>query len=74
MAVRSDFHGKGVGSALMRALVDLAHNWLNASQLELHVFTDNERAIALYRKHGFEVEGTHKACASRARSTSKSHL
>lgn len=66
MTVRSDFQGKGVGSALMRALVDLADNWLNVSRLELHVFTDNERAIALYRKHGFEVEGTHKAYALRA--------
>jgi L-phenylalanine/L-methionine N-acetyltransferase len=66
MAVRSEFQGRGIGNALMEALVGLADNWLNVSRLELTVFTDNERAIALYRKHGFEIEGTHKAYALRA--------
>ena len=66
LCVRQDYHGKGVGSALMGALVDLADNWLNVFRLELTVFTDNERAIALYRKFGFEHEGTHRAFALRA--------
>jgi putative acetyltransferase len=65
MAVADEHQGRGVGDALMRALLDLADNWLNVSRVELTVFTDNERAIALYRKHGFEVEGTHKAYAMR---------
>jgi putative acetyltransferase len=58
--------GKGVGTALMQALVDLADGWLNVFRLELTVFVDNRRAIALYRKFGFEIEGTHKAYALRA--------
>ena len=33
--------------------------------MEAARFTDNERAIALYRKFGFEIEGTHKAYAFR---------
>ena len=65
MAVHSRFQGKGVGTALMRALTDLADKWLNVTRLELTVFTDNERAIALYRKFGFVTEGTHKAYALR---------
>jgi putative acetyltransferase len=65
MAVPAQWQGKGVGTALMAALVDLADNWLNVFRLELTVYVDNERAIALYRKFGFEIEGTHKAYALR---------
>ena len=65
MAIHDDWQGKGVGSALMAAAIDLADNWLNLSRLELEVFTDNEPAIALYKKYGFIVEGTHKNFAYR---------
>jgi len=58
MAVRDDWQGKGVGSALMDAAIDLAENWLNLTRLELDVFTDNEPAIHLYKKFGFSIEGT----------------
>lgn len=57
MAVRDDWHGRGVGTALMRACVDLADNWLNLHRLELDVFVDNEPAIRLYKKFGFITEG-----------------
>ena len=65
MAVRDDFAGRGIGSALMRELVAIADGWLNVFRLELTVYADNERAIALYRKFGFEKEGTHRAYALR---------
>lgn len=65
MAVRDDWQGKGVGTALMQAALDLADNWLGLRRLELDVHVDNERAIALYRKFGFEIEGTHRAHAIR---------
>lgn len=57
MAVRDDWHGRGVGTALMRACVELADNWLNLHRLELDVFVDNEPAIRLYKKFGFVTEG-----------------
>ena len=57
MAVRDDFHGRGVGTALMVALIELADNWLNLHRLELEVFVDNEAAIHLYQKFGFVIEG-----------------
>jgi putative acetyltransferase len=58
MMVRDDWQGKGVGKAMMQAVIDLADKWLNLARIELTVFTDNEPAIALYRKFGFEIEGT----------------
>ena len=58
ISVHGDWQGKGVGSALMRAIVDLADNWLNLTRLELEVYADNEAAIRLYERFGFEVEGT----------------
>lgn len=65
MMVRDDWQGKGVGTALMAAAVDMADKWLNLTRLELEVYTDNERAIHLYKKFGFEIEGTLKQHAFR---------
>ena len=58
MAVRDDWQGKGAGTALMQAVVDLADKWLNLRRLELEVYTDNEPTIWLYKKFGFMIEGT----------------
>ncbi len=66
IAVRDDWQGKGVGTELMRAAIDLAENWLNLTRIELEVFTDNKPGIALYEKFGFEREGTHRRYAFRS--------
>jgi L-phenylalanine/L-methionine N-acetyltransferase len=58
MAVRDDWQGRGAGTALMQAAVELAEKWLNITRLELEVNVDNEPAIHLYKKFGFQVEGT----------------
>jgi len=58
MAVRDDWQGKSVGTALMQAAIDLADNWVNLARLELQVYTDNAPAIKLYQKFGFTIEGT----------------
>jgi putative acetyltransferase len=58
MAVRDDWQGKGVGTALLQAAVDLADKWLNLERLELDVYTDNQPAVRLYKKFGFVIEGT----------------
>ncbi|USD66963.1 GNAT family N-acetyltransferase [Vibrio sp. SCSIO 43136] len=65
MGVKDEFHGKGVGSALIKAALDLADNWLNVRRLELNVYIDNRAAIALYEKHGFVIEGESKDFAFR---------
>jgi putative acetyltransferase len=56
---------RGVGSALMAALCEYADRWAGALRIELNVYADNEGAIALYRRFGFVVEGTHRAYALR---------
>ena len=58
MAVRDDWQGRGAGTALMQAAIDLAEQWVNLSRLELEVYTDNAPAIRLYKKFGFRIEGT----------------
>lgn len=65
ISVDDNHRGEGIGKALLTALIDAAENWLGISRIELTVFTDNEPAIALYRKAGFEMEGTHRAYALR---------
>jgi L-phenylalanine/L-methionine N-acetyltransferase len=65
MSVRDDCQGRGVGSALMKAAIELADGWLNYQRLELNVYTDNLPAMALYRKFGFVIEGTYRAYAFR---------
>jgi putative acetyltransferase len=57
MAVHDDYHGRGVGTALMVACLDLADNWLNLHRVELDVYVDNEPALRLYKKFDFEIEG-----------------
>ena len=65
MAVHDAYAGRGVGTALMAAIVDLADNWLQLKRLELSVYADNARAIALYERFGFEREGLSRAYAWR---------
>ena len=57
MAVHDEFAGRGVGTALLSALLTLADRWLNYTRVELTVWSDNAPAIALYERHGFEREG-----------------
>jgi putative acetyltransferase len=65
MGVHDAWAGRGVGSALLAALLDAADNWLDLQRVELTVWTDNVPALALYRRCGFEVEGTHRGYAFR---------
>lgn len=58
MMVHPAYWGKGIGSRLMAAVIDLADTWLNVQRIELEVNTDNPAGVRLYHKFGFEIEGT----------------
>jgi putative acetyltransferase len=61
ISVAKSVQGRGVGTALMEALVDYADRWAGVLRIELTVWADNERAIRFYRKFGFETEGRMRA-------------
>jgi putative acetyltransferase len=66
MAVRDEWQGRRIGTALLREAISLADNWLHVLRLELTVYTDNRAGIRLYRKFGFVIEGTHSLYTLRA--------
>ncbi|MET3698925.1 RimJ/RimL family protein N-acetyltransferase [Bacillus oleivorans] len=57
VGVSGKFRGKGVGTQLFLRLEEWSRT-KNIHRLELTVLTHNERAISLYKKMGFEIEGT----------------
>lgn len=65
ISVEPAAQGQGVGTALMQALCSYADGWAQILRIELTVFTDNLRAIALYERFGFRHEGTHRGYALR---------
>ena len=50
--------GNGIGSLLLDTLIRWAEEGGIVTKLNLRVRTDNSRAIALYERKGFAVEGT----------------
>jgi diamine N-acetyltransferase len=49
--------GKGFGTQAVRLLIEFCWRDLNLHRISLTVFSDNSRAIASYKKSGFEFEG-----------------
>ena len=69
-----DHVGRGIGTDLMTALVDLADNWIGLRRIELTVNTDNGTAIKLYERFGFEREGTKRGDIMRDGSLVDCHM
>lgn len=57
VAIHRDFRGMGLGEALMCAVIDWAQANAMLKRLELELFVGNKRALNLYRKLGFVVQG-----------------
>lgn len=66
MGIHDDHVGKGIGTAFMTELIDIADNWLGLKRLELTVYVDNAPAIRLYEKFGFVSEGIRRQDTFRA--------
>ena len=60
LGVADGWTGRRIGTALMEAMVDVADSWLGLRRMELEVLADNEHALALYRRFGFEPEGVRR--------------
>ncbi|TDQ42747.1 GNAT family N-acetyltransferase [Aureibacillus halotolerans] len=54
------YWGKGYGRDAMDTLMRYAFDELRLHRLSLKVFSYNDRAIRLYEKLGFQVEGRHR--------------
>jgi [ribosomal protein S18]-alanine N-acetyltransferase len=60
VAVLPEYRGRGLGRRLLRALMDSASSE-GARKMTLEVRPSNERALTLYKKHGFVIRGVRKA-------------
>jgi len=63
--VHDALQSRGIGSLLLTAILATADLLLRLNRVELLVFCDNDHAIYLYKKFGFDIEGRHKAFARR---------
>lgn len=54
MALYRDYWGKGIGSAMLNELIDVAKAQ-GIEQLELEMIEGNDRAFSLYKKFGFDI-------------------
>ena len=54
IALKQEFWGLGIGTALFEEMIAIADGW-DLMQIELEVIEGNDRAMALYRKMGFET-------------------
>lgn len=59
IGVRAAFAGQGIGTRLLQTLDGWAREQ-GLHRLELTVQAHNDAAVALYRKLGFEIEGTRR--------------
>jgi len=58
MSVRKPRWGLGIGSLMLDTLIAWARDTDIVKKINLRVRTDNQRAIRLYERRGFVIEGT----------------
>ena len=60
IGISEEHQSNKIGSRLLAEILELADNWYNIRRIELEVYIDNKKAINLYKKFGFKIEGTLK--------------
>ncbi len=58
ISVKKAMWGNHIGTRFMEWIIDFAKNTAHTEIISLEVRSDNERAISLYRRFGFEKIGT----------------
>ena len=59
ISIKEKYWNNGIGNVLLREVIEQAKK-MGYEQIELGVFSDNEKAKDLYKKYGFEVWGNMK--------------
>ena len=62
MIILKDYWGEGIGKELLNLIEEYA-NIISISRIEAKIRTSNERGLLLYKKMGYEIEGTRKKAA-----------
>ncbi len=60
ISVKKEYWSMGIGTEMMKLLVDFAKETGVIKNISLGVKSDNEKGIKLYEKMGFEKVGVHK--------------
>ncbi len=60
LSVKKDYFGRGIGSGLMENLMRWGQNNQVIRRMTLFVMHSNKRAINLYKRFGFSIEGVRR--------------
>ncbi|EIW79076.1 acyl-CoA N-acyltransferase [Coniophora puteana RWD-64-598 SS2] len=56
------FWGKGYGTEALEFIIEHAFRWFGLHRFSLGTFSPNERALKMYLKVGFTIEGRKREC------------
>ncbi|HLZ59266.1 MAG TPA: N-acetyltransferase [Ktedonosporobacter sp.] len=56
VVVHPDFRGQNIATSLMEYILTFAHTELHLEAIDLHVWEENQAAIKLYEKLGFQFQ------------------
>lgn len=65
LCLHDEFRGRGIGTWMLTVMIATADLLVALHRMQIVVFCDNERAISLYRKFGFEIDARLECFARR---------